>query len=135
MRCLVVDDERSAREYLRDLLDEIQGIEVIGEAKDGLDAIDKINRLRPELVLLDIQMPVLNGLSLIPYLKHRPLIVFVTAYDQYAIDAFRVHAVDYLLKPVERQLLAEAIQRAQHEWQKLQALHESQHRSLEDDRL
>ncbi len=124
MKCLIVDDESSARQYLADLLEDIEGADVIGEAKDGVEAVEKINRLRPDLVFLDIQMPLMDGLSLIPYLIHKPMIAFVTAFDQFAVQAFEAHAIDYLLKPVESDRLKRAVSKAKHEWQKLVALHE-----------
>ena len=132
MRVLIVDDEPSARQYLRDLLESMDAIEVIGEARDGLQAVSLNNKLRPDLLLLDIQMPVMDGLSLIPYLTHRPIIVFITAYDQYAIDAFDLAAIDYLLKPVEPQRLRRSLDRASQTWEQISALH---HRHLMDRQL
>jgi DNA-binding LytR/AlgR family response regulator len=112
MRTLIVDDEAPARERLKRYLANLEGVEVIGEAKDGVQAVEMIEAQSPELVLLDIQMPGLDGFGVVEALEDPPAIIFVTAYDQYAIRAFEVHALDYLLKPFSRERLAKAIHRA-----------------------
>ena len=115
IRALVVDDEDPAREELCFLLAGLSGVEVAGQAADGPEALTAIDELHPDLVLLDVQMPGLTGFEVARRLvgrDHAPYIVFVTAFDQYAIEAFNVNAVDYLLKPVEPTRLAEAIERA-----------------------
>ena len=111
-KVLIVDDEAPARERLRRMLSNIAGIEVIGEAEDGLQAIEQIELLRPDLVFLDIQMPVLDGFGVLDGLQDPPSIIFVTAYDEYALRAFEVSAVDYLLKPFSQDRLEAAIHRA-----------------------
>lgn len=114
LRALVVDDEQPARQELCFQLDRIAAVEVAGQAGDGLEALALIDALRPDLVLLDIQMPGRNGFDVARELLARPVdtrVVFVTAYDEYAIDAFEVNAVDYLLKPVEPERLERAIER------------------------
>lgn len=113
MRVLVVDDETPARERLKRLLAEIEGVKAIGEAKDGVEAIEVIEQEQPDLVLLDIQMPGLDGFDVIEALEEPPPIVFVTAYDEYALRAFEVNALDYLLKPFGSERLEQAIRRAQ----------------------
>jgi two-component system LytT family response regulator len=113
MRTLIVDDEAPARERLKRLLADVKGIELIGEAEDGIQAVEAIEREKPNLVLLDIQMPGLDGFGVIEALEDPPPIIFVTAYDEYAIRAFEVNALDYLLKPFSRQRLEKAIRRAQ----------------------
>ena len=113
IRILIVDDEVPARERLKRLLANLEGVEVIGEAGDGVQATEAIERLAPDLVLLDIQMPGLDGFGVVEALDDPPAVIFVTAYDQYAIRAFEVHALDYLLKPFSRERLAKAIHRAQ----------------------
>jgi two-component system LytT family response regulator len=113
MRILVVDDEAPARQRLKRLLADIEGVELIGEAEDGPQAVELIEREQPGLVLLDIQMPGLDGFGVIEALEEPPPIVFVTAYDEYAIRAFEVNALDYLLKPFSRERLEQAIHRAQ----------------------
>ena len=113
MRTLIVDDETPARERLKRLLADIEGVAVIGEAEDGVQAVEMIERERPDLVLLDIQMPGLDGFGVMEALADPPPIVFVTAYDEYAIRAFEVNALDYLLKPFSRERLETAIHRAQ----------------------
>jgi len=113
MRTVIVDDEAPARERLKRLLAGLEDVEVVGEAGDGIQAVEMIERQRPDLALLDIQMPGLDGFGVIEALEDPPAIIFVTAYDQYAIRAFKVHALDYLLKPFSRERLAKAIRRAQ----------------------
>jgi two-component system LytT family response regulator len=112
IRALVVDDEDIARERLRQMLASIADLEVVGEAADGEEAIQKTLELRPDLLLLDIQMPGASGLEVAACLpRPRPRIVFCTAFDAYAVKAFELHAVDYLLKPVSLHRLAQAIDR------------------------
>jgi two-component system LytT family response regulator len=112
VRTFLVDDEPLARALLRELLAEQPGIEIVGEATNGFEAVKAIGELAPELVFLDIQMPKLSGFEVLELLDEpAPAVVFVTAYDEYALRAFEVHAVDYLLKPVEPARLAEAIAR------------------------
>jgi len=117
MTAVIVDDERLARAELSFLLKSFPEIEVTGLAENGLEAIELIERTEPDLVFLDVQMPGLDGLGVIRQLKEDgaplPHFVLVTAYDHYAIEAFRIEALDYLLKPVERERLAETVQRAQ----------------------
>jgi DNA-binding LytR/AlgR family response regulator len=110
-KVLIVDDETPARERLLRMLLNIEGIEVIGEAEDGLQAIEQIERLRPDLVLLDIQMPGLDGFGVLDALQDPPPIIFVTAYDEYALRAFEVSALDYLLKPYSQDRLEAAVRR------------------------
>ena len=115
LRTLIVDDEPIARRVLREELESIANIEIIGEASDGAAALEKIGAHQPDLVLLDLQMPAMGGLEVVRHLKqgkHMPVIVIVTAYDKYALEAFEAGAVDYLLKPVGRERLSEAIERA-----------------------
>ncbi len=100
LRCILVDDERLARVELRALLEEVGGGQVVGEAGSAQAARPLIESLRPDLLFLDINMPGTNGFELLGLLHYCPLVVFVTAYDQYAIKAFEVHALDYLMKPV-----------------------------------
>lgn len=112
MKILVVDDEAPARRRLIRLLGEIGDVEVVGEAGGGLEALACVSRTQPDLLLLDIRMPVLDGLELVSRYGHLPPVVFVTAYDEHAVRAFECNAVDYLLKPVRPERLAEAIRRA-----------------------
>ena len=112
IRALIVDDEAPARARLRLLLEEIEDVDVAGEADDGEAAIDAVAALAPDVVFLDIQMPACTGLEVASSLRSpRPHIVFCTAFDQYAVDAFELSAVDYLLKPVNRARLAKALDR------------------------
>lgn len=114
---LVVDDERPARAKMRRLLGEMSGIEVIGEADNGALAVETIRELRPDLVLLDVQMPGLDGFGVLEALKGSPMphVVFVTAHDEFAVRAFEVEALDYLLKPVDPDRLRGAVERAKRE--------------------
>jgi CheY-like chemotaxis protein len=107
MRILIVDDEPIARQVLRELLEDIPGVTLAGEAASGPEAVDLVFRLRPDLLLLDLQMPGLDGIGVARALSAQdasrlPLIVYVTAYEQHALQAFDLGAVDYLLKPVRR---------------------------------
>lgn len=113
MRTLIVDDEAPARERLKRLLARLDGVQIIGEAQDGVHALEMIEALSPELVLLDIQMPELDGFGVVEALQDPPAVIFVTAYDEYAIRAFEVHALDYLLKPFSQERLEKAICHAQ----------------------
>ncbi|MEX0928219.1 MAG: LytTR family DNA-binding domain-containing protein [Balneolales bacterium] len=108
---ILVDDEELARKRMRMLLDELdQGIHVIGEASYGREAIKLNRKLQPDLMLLDIQMPVLDGFDVVELMGSEcPPVIFVTAYDEYAVKAFEVHAVDYLLKPVRKERLKQAL--------------------------
>jgi two-component system LytT family response regulator len=115
LRTLIVDDEPIARRVLREELELIDGIEIVGEADSGEKALDQIAEQKPDLVLLDLQMPTMGGLDVVRNLKHgshMPVIVVVTAYDKFAIQAFDAGAIDYLLKPVGQERLAEAVERA-----------------------
>lgn len=112
MRVIVADDEEPARRLLVRLLDELGGVEVVAEASNGLEALTAIGRTQPELILLDIDMPELDGLALAARYAHLPPIVFVTAHDEHALRAFEVGAIDYLLKPVGRERLATTLHRA-----------------------
>lgn len=109
---LVADDETTARNRIKSLLKEYRdSIEVIGEATDGREAIEKINELKPDVVFLDIQMPEVDGLQIIGLLEHKPHIVFVTAFHDHAIKAFEQNSLDYLLKPVEAERMKITIDR------------------------
>ena len=114
IRTLVVDDEPLARERLTSLLGLENDIEVIGQARDGEEAARAITDHTPDLVFLDVQMPGLNGFEVIEAVgtDKMPLVIFVTAYDQHALKAFQVRALDYLLKPFDRDRFQEALQRA-----------------------
>jgi two-component system LytT family response regulator len=115
LRVVIADDERPARSFLAALLRTFEDVVIVAEAASGTEAVAAIERERPDLALLDLQMPELDGISVVQMLKksERPLIAFVTAFDEYAVRAFEVNAVDYLLKPVERIRLREALNRAQ----------------------
>lgn len=109
MRALIVDDERLARKELMKLLEEHPSIEVVGEAMNADEAYNMINELNPDLLFLDIQMPDKTGFQLLETLDAAPLVVFTTAYDEFALKAFEVNALDYLLKPIQAERLAETV--------------------------
>src|SRR5215207_8268064 len=109
MRALIVDDERLARKELMKLLEEHPMIEVVGEAMNADEANKMANELNPDLLFLDIQMPGKTGFQLLEELESVPFVVFTTAYDEFAIKAFEVNALDYLLKPIQPERLAETI--------------------------
>jgi len=112
MRILIVDDERPARDKLRRMLELEPGISAIDEARDGVEALERLAAFGPDVLLLDIQMPEISGLDVAASLPSpAPLVVFVTAYDEYAIRAFDANAIDYLLKPYDQQRLQRALQR------------------------
>ena len=114
MRALIVDDEPVARKVLREELELLGSIDVVGEADNGKAALLKISSTKPDIVFLDIQMPVMGGFEVSDRLEggHMPVVVMVTAYDQHAIRAFEAGAVDYLLKPIGQQRLVQAVDRA-----------------------
>ena len=115
MRVLVCDDEKLARDRLTRLVSDLDGVEVTGEAANGREALALVQEQRPDVVLLDIRMPDMDGLEAAAHLsksEHPPAVIFCTAYDEHALQAFKVHAVDYLLKPVSRDDLSQALQRA-----------------------
>jgi two-component system LytT family response regulator len=113
IRTLIVDDEPLARERLRHLIRDIPDLEVVGECGDGRTALDAVRTLGPDLVFLDVQMPEMGGFDLLGRLDpgEIPAVVFVTAYDRYALDAFEVHALDYLLKPFDRDRFLKTVRR------------------------
>lgn len=114
LRIVIADDERPARLFLRQMLETFDDTEIVGEAENGAEAVEIIEQSKPDLALLDLQMPVAGGLEAVKLIKKKllPLVAFVTAYDEYAVQAFEVNAVDYLLKPVDRSRLRETLDRA-----------------------
>ena len=112
IRCVVVDDEELARDRLRDLLTRANGIRQVGEAVDGLGAVRCIDELRPDLVFLDVRLPGISGLQVLERVKHVPAIIFTTAFDQFAVTAFELQALDYLVKPFSAARLEVSLGRA-----------------------
>ena len=114
LRTVIVDDEPLSLDLLRAVLSEISDIEIIGECNNGREAVEAAVRLQPELLFLDIQMPGMNGFDVIKSLQTHimPMVVFITAFDQYAVDAFDLHAVDYVLKPLDSERIARSVDRA-----------------------
>lgn len=117
MRVLIADDEPRARQFLERLLVEHATVEVVGAAKGGAEALEMAQRLQPDAVFLDIQMPDLSGLEVARHLRgaNAPVVVFVTAHDQHAVEAFELAALDYVLKPIERERLAATLERVARE--------------------
>jgi len=129
IRAVIVDDEKPARDRLGRLLRDHPDVEIVGEAADGASAIELIDRLLPDLCFLDVQMPELDGFEVLKRVRHVPRVVFTTAFDQYAVRAFDVHSIDYLLKPFGRPRLASALERVR------EALHRTAPREPEMLRL
>ena len=113
IRCIIIDDEQLARQRLRRLLIPFGIFDVVAEAANGQEGRELIEQLLPELIFLDIEMPVLNGFEMLDLLHHEPRVVFTTAYDQYAIKAFEENSIDYLLKPIEKERLEKTVLKLQ----------------------
>lgn len=111
IKTIIIDDERLAREELKSMLKDFKEIEIISEAKNGKEGVEQINELNPDLIFLDVNMPGLSGFELLKQLEEIPLVVFITAYDEYAIKAFEVDALDYILKPIDPNRLKETIKK------------------------
>lgn len=110
--CVIVDDEKLARDLLQEYLQQIPNIQIVGEASKGKDAVELIDKLKPDLVFLDVQMPGMTGFDVLEEINHDPFVVFCTAYDQYALKAFEKNAVDYILKPLDQERFRLAVERA-----------------------
>jgi two-component system LytT family response regulator len=108
----IADDERLARGKLRDFVSEIDGVTCVGEARNGSETVALVNRVRPDVLFLDVRMPGLDGFQVLRHLTHPPVVIFTTAHDEYAVAAFEVRALDYLLKPFGRARFREALARA-----------------------
>lgn len=117
-KALIIDDERLARAELKKLLQEFPDIEVVGEAVNAKDGMEKIEAFHPDLLFLDIQMPDRTGFEMLEELDKVPRVIFTTAYDEYALKAFEYNALDYLMKPIEPKRLADAIQKLKHQEEK-----------------
>jgi DNA-binding LytR/AlgR family response regulator len=131
LRVIIADDERPARSFLKAILQEFEDVEIVGEAENGAEAVEIIRREKPDLALLDLQMPEITGLEVVKMLRksEMPLVAFVTAYDEFAVQAFEVGAVDYLLKPIEKSRLWETLQRAS------ERLEQTDFRNIEAEKL
>jgi two-component system LytT family response regulator len=131
LRVVIADDERPAREVLKTILGQLDDVEVVGEAENGTEALEMIRSTRPDLALLDLQMPELTGIDVVKMLTkaEMPLVAFVTAYDEYAVKAFELSAVDYLLKPIEKARLKQTLERA------AERLEQSDWRETEGEKL
>jgi two-component system, LytTR family, response regulator len=110
--CVIVDDEKLARDLLREYIQQIPDIQILGEASKGKEAVEVIDKLAPDLIFLDVQMPGMNGFDVLDEINHDPYVIFCTAYDQYALKAFEKNAVDYILKPLDQERFKLAVERA-----------------------
>lgn len=140
IRVIIIDDEKLARELVRKYLEDLPGVEIAGECENGFEALKLVQDVKPDLLFLDIQMPKIDGFELLEVLDPRPEIIFATAFDQYAIRAFEMNAVDYLLKPFSRLRLEQALEKARKRIseaapgdQKAGAIEKLQHQ-IDDDR-
>lgn len=131
MKAIIIDDESPAREIIRNYLQEHPDIQIVGEYSDGFEGYKGITNLKPDLVFLDIQMPRLTGFELLEILEEPPLIIFATAYDQYAIKAFEQNATDYLLKPFSRERLSQALEKARDKFARKQPVQKEMHDLVE----
>jgi two-component system LytT family response regulator len=120
-KVVIIDDEEAGRKLIKEYLVDYKQLILVGEANNGVDAIQLINKFRPDLIFLDIQMPGMTGFEVLGHLEEIPRIIFSTAYDQYALKAFEIHAVDYLLKPYTKERFKAAIEKANKEDQSDQA--------------
>src|ERR1700731_329940 len=111
MKAIIIDDEPLARAIVKEYLQSHQQIELVQECNDGFEGLKAIQQHQPELIFLDIQMPKINGFELLELLEPPPLVIFTTAFDEYAIKAFESHAVDYLLKPFSKERFDKAVQK------------------------
>lgn len=110
--CIIIDDEKLARELLLEYVQQMPNLQVIGECGKGKEAVEAIDRLKPDLIFLDVQMPGMNGFDVLDEITHDPYVIFCTAYDQYAIKAFEKNAVDYILKPLDQERFKLGVERA-----------------------
>ena len=126
LRVIIADDERPARSYLTSLLREFDDVLLVGEATTGREAVELIERERPDLSFLDLEMPELDGISVVRLVRKDclSLVAFVTAFDEYAVEAFELHAVDYLLKPVEKSRLGDTLERAHERLERVEGIAE-----------
>jgi two-component system LytT family response regulator len=112
IKCLIIDDEQLARELLREYIGHVPELTIVGEASRGREAVERIDMDKPDLIFLDVQMPGMTGFDVLDEITHDPHVIFTTAYDQYAIQAFEKNAVDYLLKPIDQERFKLAVKRA-----------------------
>ncbi|WP_298894467.1 response regulator [uncultured Psychroserpens sp.] len=112
-KVIIVDDEASGRQLIREYLEDFSHLILLGEANNGVDAVKMINEFKPDLIFLDIQMPGMTGFDVLKHLEELPQIIFSTAYDKYALKAFEVHAIDYLLKPYTKERFKTAVEKSE----------------------
>jgi len=126
-KVIIVDDETAGRKLIKEYLEDFSDLILLGEANNGVDAVKIINRFKPDLIFLDIQMPGMTGFDVLKHLEELPQIIFSTAYDKYALKAFEVHAIDYLLKPYTKKRFKTAVEKSEktREFNKVRPLAES----------
>ena len=132
-KAVIIDDERLARNELKKMLQDFPEVEVIGEAANAKEGVEKVESLNPDLIFLDIQMPGKTGFDMLCELERAPHVIFTTAYDEFALKAFEVNALDYLMKPVEPKRLADALHKMQHAEEKEIALQNMPNRGMLSD--
>lgn len=130
IKVIIIDDESLAREIVKSYLVQSDNIEIIGECSNGFEGIKTINELNPDLIFLDIQMPKINGFEMLELIENPPAIIFTTAYDNYAIKAFEVNAVDYLLKPFSKERFDEALKKVLDKFEKISVEQKTQIKSV-----
>lgn len=135
MKVIIIDDERLARQELKSMLSTFPGIEIVGECADAKSAIETVNALRPDVIFLDIQMPGKTGFDLLEELTFVPEVVFVTAHDEFAIKAFEVNALDYLLKPVQATRLSDTVKKLMSHFAEKSSLPENANALNETDQV
>ncbi len=124
-KVIIADDEKAGRKLISQYLKDYPDLVLVAEVNNGVDAVKEINRFKPDVLFLDVQMPGMTGFEVLPHLEELPLVIFSTAYDKYAIKAFEVHAVDYLLKPYTKERFAKAVAKLQTGYHEVGALAES----------
>jgi len=113
IRAIIIEDEELGRKLIQNYLKDVPEIEIVAECENGFEGIKSIQELKPDLIFLDIQMPKLNGFEMLEILEEKPEVIFTTAYNQYAINAFEINAIDYLMKPFSKERLIEALHKAE----------------------
>lgn len=109
LKCIIIDDEPLARSLMREMLEPLEMVQIVGECANGFEGLKSVQTHQPDLIFLDVQMPKINGFEMLELIENPPAVIFVTAFDEYAVQAFEVNAIDYLLKPIEPARLEKAI--------------------------
>lgn len=131
MKAIIIDDEILARDVIRGYLKEVDDIEIVSECENGFQGLKEISELKPDIIFLDIQMPKLTGFEMLELLDYKPMVIFTTAYDEYAIKAFEANAVDYLLKPFSANRFFESLSKANKRFRHMENEHEKLFNTIE----